>query len=368
MRYVALSVAALLLAMNLSSGKAWGAGEGDESVHDANYFEAQLAPHGRWLEVADFGRVWQPTVALSDKDWRPYFNNGNWTYTDAGWYWNSSYDWGWAPFHYGRWDYIDNYNWVWTPGDTWAPAWVSWRQSDSHYGWAPLGMNARFENGAFGGGLDVRADLFIFVPAQSFLSLDLASVAVSRRDVENIYKNTKSINNSYSYTNNRVINNGIPVKQVGLATHQEIKAAQISDAKSPGAKGAGGGKISAYRPAIKKSEVPASYETKAKANQPKATELKKAEPKAVEPKKAEQKAAERREAEPKAVEPKKAEPKAAERREAEPKAVEPKKAEPKAAERREAEPKAAEHREAEPKAAQKSHEASKPEESHEKER
>jgi hypothetical protein len=271
-------------------------------------------------------------VALSDKDWRPYLNNGNWSYTDAGWYWNSSYDWGWAPFHYGRWDQEDN-NWVWTPGDTWAPAWVSWRQSDSNYGWAPLGVNARFENGAFVGGMDVRADLFNFVPAQGFLSHDLRSVVVSRRDAENIYKNTKSINNSYSYTNNRVINNGIPVKQVGLATHQDIKAAQITDAKSPGEKGAGDGKISAYRPAIKKSEVPASYETKGKAGESKPADTK----------------AKPNDAKPDENKAKAADSKAAESKAAEPKAAEPKAAEPKAAE---------------PKAAEKSNEASKPEESH----
>src|SRR3977135_729720 len=30
--------------------------------------------------------------------------------------------------------------WVWVPGDQWAPAWVSWRQTDDedYVGWAPL--------------------------------------------------------------------------------------------------------------------------------------------------------------------------------------------------------------------------------------
>jgi hypothetical protein len=28
--------------------------------------------------------------------------------------------------------------WVWIPGSRWAPAWVSWRESSDHVGWAPL--------------------------------------------------------------------------------------------------------------------------------------------------------------------------------------------------------------------------------------
>lgn len=317
MRYAAISVTALAVAVSLSNGKAWGAGvdvEAGVSVnvggdHDVGFFEEQLAPHGKWLDVPDHGRVWQPTVVLSETEWRPYLNNGHWSWTDAGWYWDSFYAWGWAPFHYGRWDYVENYNWVWTPGETWAPAWVSWRQSDSNYGWAALGSNARFEGGVFVDGVDVRADLFNFVPAQSFLSVDLGSVAISRRDAENIYRETRNVNNSYAYTDNRVVNNGIPVKQVGLATHQEIKAMPIADAKSPGEKGVADGKISAFRPAIKKGTVPASHETKEKA-----AELKQSEPatKPSESKPADTKAkptyANPEETKAKAIEPKPSEP------------------------------------------------------------
>jgi len=45
---------------------------------------------------------------------------------------------GWAVYHYGRWGYDDQYGWVWAPGDKWGPAWVVFRYSERHVGWAPL--------------------------------------------------------------------------------------------------------------------------------------------------------------------------------------------------------------------------------------
>ena len=75
-------------------------------VQNVTYFYDYMAPYGRWVEVTPYGRVWQPYVTVSDGEWRPYCNAGYWTWTDSGWYWNSSYSWGWAPFHYGRWCYM----------------------------------------------------------------------------------------------------------------------------------------------------------------------------------------------------------------------------------------------------------------------
>jgi hypothetical protein len=70
--------------------------------------------------------------------WRPY-TVGHWEWTDAGWYWVSDEPWAWACYHYGSWVYDPNYGWVWIPGTEWAPAWVTWRESDDYVGWAPCG-------------------------------------------------------------------------------------------------------------------------------------------------------------------------------------------------------------------------------------
>ena len=394
MRYVTAGAFGIALAMGFSVADVRATDVnvdvnlGGSAEIDIGVFNDQLSPHGKWLEVAEYGRVWQPNEVVTDTEWRPYLNNGHWVWTDGGWYWESSYAWGWAAFHYGRWNHVDKYNWVWSPDVTWAPAWVSWRQSDSVYGWAPLGHGTRFEGGVLiGGDAEIHADFYSFVPAKSFLTVDLHTVALPRAQNVTVYKETKTVSNSYVYNDNRVVNNGIPVKQVSAATRQEIAPVKIADAKSPTEK-SGDGKVAAYRPKIK--EVPASktdaakpadastkavepkpVDTAAKPNETKPvdTKAKPADVKPEEPKKA---------AEPKAADPKAAEPKPADtkakpadvkpeepKKAAEPKAADPKAAEPKPADtkakpadvkpeepKKDAAPKAAEPKATEPKPAE----------------
>ena len=104
---------------------------------EASYqsFYDALSPYGQWIDNPQYGYVWMPNVG---PDFKPYSSNGNWVYTDGGWTWASNYPWGWATFHYGRWFFEEGYGWMWIPGNEWAPAWVSWRQSPQYYGWAPL--------------------------------------------------------------------------------------------------------------------------------------------------------------------------------------------------------------------------------------
>ena len=91
-------------------------------------FYDDLSPYGQWIDYPEYGYVWMPNVGSMFK---PYATNGQWVYTDEGWTWSSGYNWGWATFHYGRWFFDPNYGWMWIPGYQWAPAWVSWRQSQT---------------------------------------------------------------------------------------------------------------------------------------------------------------------------------------------------------------------------------------------
>jgi hypothetical protein len=100
-------------------------------------FYQGLQSGGHWFDDPTYGEVWQPDVAASDGNWRPY-SDGRWAYTDQGWTWISNEDFGWATYHYGRWARRSDTGWVWIPGSRWAPAWVSWRESSDHVGWAPL--------------------------------------------------------------------------------------------------------------------------------------------------------------------------------------------------------------------------------------
>ncbi len=179
-----------------------------------SYFYGSMAPYGTWHNIAGHGYSWRPSVALADHSWRPYGDSGHWVWTNHGWYWESEYPWGWAAFNYGRWNEDPEYGWVWSPDTVWGPAWVNWRYSDSHYGWAPLPREARYEIGVgfsyrdrhvgldFDFGLNERS--YFFVPSESFLDVNLSLVAIPRSRVTNIYNNT-TINNNYVYNDNRII-------------------------------------------------------------------------------------------------------------------------------------------------------------------
>src|SRR5436189_525637 len=92
---------------------------------------------GNWIDAEGYGYGWQPDVATSDPNWRPY-SDGYWAYTDFGWTWIAYEDFGWATYHYGRWIRLRGRGWAWVPGPEWAPAWVSWRTGGDYVGWAPL--------------------------------------------------------------------------------------------------------------------------------------------------------------------------------------------------------------------------------------
>jgi len=101
-------------------------------------FESSLSPYGSWIDDASYGHVWIPSTTYVGYDFQPYSSGGHWVLTEYGWTWVSDWDWGWAPFHYGRWAVCGGYGWAWIPGSVWGPAWVSWRTGGGYVGWAPL--------------------------------------------------------------------------------------------------------------------------------------------------------------------------------------------------------------------------------------
>jgi len=122
----------------------------------ADFYEP-LTPMGTWVEVSPYGRCWQP--ARIEANWQPY-SNGHWEWTEAGWYWVSDEPWSWACYHYGYWVMDRTRGWCWAPGVDWAPAWVTWRVSDDHIGWAPCGPNFTV----------MAPSLFVFVDVHRFHS------------------------------------------------------------------------------------------------------------------------------------------------------------------------------------------------------
>jgi hypothetical protein len=140
-------------------------------VGDYGTFYDSLSSYGSWFETSDYGYVWQPAV-VREVNWRPYCR-GRWVCSDRGWTWVSDEPFGWATYHYGRWALIVGRGWVWVPGTEWAPCWVSWRENDSHIGWAPLPPETMAYRGrGWGSTVDVQfgigAGCFTFVEIRHF--------------------------------------------------------------------------------------------------------------------------------------------------------------------------------------------------------
>jgi len=151
-------------------------------------FYDELSPYGTWINSNDYGYVWSPDLGST---FIPYGTNGYWTYTADGWTWVSDYEWGWAPFHYGRWYFDAIYGPLWIPDYEWAPAWVSWRRSGDYYGWAPLGPRMR-------PGDDDHGQLnnhWSFVNSKDMGRKDLSSHFIGNDQRNEIFKNSMVMNN-----------------------------------------------------------------------------------------------------------------------------------------------------------------------------
>jgi hypothetical protein len=198
---------------------------------DYNYFHAQLAPYGGWLDVPPYGPVWRPIEAATLPGWRPYFNGGHWEYTDSGWFWQSDYPYGDIVFHYGRWVRDFRLGWLWVPGYDWAPAWVAWRQADAYAGWAPLPPGAYFEpgvgfrfRGQFGVDFDfgLGYDDFVFVGYDHFWDHDYRPFLAPPTLAVGVFRASLVINN-YNFVDGRFVVEGLGHDRIALLTHHEVR-------------------------------------------------------------------------------------------------------------------------------------------------
>jgi hypothetical protein len=195
-----------------------------------NYFQDQLRPYGRWVDVPPYGPAWQPTDALVVPGWRPYLNQGYWVNTDSGFYWHSDAPYGDIVFHYGRWLRDVRYGWVWIPGYDWAPAWVSWRHAEGFAGWAPLPPAARFEVGVglmYRGGLAVDVDFglapddYVFVGYDHFLAHGYQPFLVERERAGLLFRGSL-VMNDYRIMDGRVVVEGLGRDRVAAFAHVSV--------------------------------------------------------------------------------------------------------------------------------------------------
>jgi len=125
-----------------------------------------LNGYGNWIDLASYGRVWQPGVT---SDWAP-FVNGEWVWTDRGWMWETDEPFGWVVYHYGYWMQWGAAGWVWVPGYDWSPARVRWYADEDYIGWSPLPPPRASFPMAYEPGFE---KVWVFVPSNSFTNQDV---------------------------------------------------------------------------------------------------------------------------------------------------------------------------------------------------
>jgi uncharacterized protein DUF6600 len=214
------------------------AAQGPEINYD--YFHTQLAPYGTWVNVGGV-MYWHPDAAIAaNPDWRPYYDMGQWVHTEDGLFWQSEYNWGDIPFHYGRWVRDPGQGWLWAPDYTWGPAWVFWRhaEADASIGWAALPPGAVFVDGAFMfNGVAVRVDFdfglgedrFVFVAYdhfnEPFFRLRNREYAyhIDRERLHGFYGRSVIRNEFRKDEHGRFVNEGIGRDRVARLTKVENK-------------------------------------------------------------------------------------------------------------------------------------------------
>jgi hypothetical protein len=221
-------------------------------------FYDDLAPHGSWVDVEAYGRVWVPRVSVG---WRPY-TVGHWVWSDDdGWLWVSDEDYGWAVYHYGRWYYDASYGWAWVPGNEWGPAWVAFRTGGGYIGWAPLSPRVGWDV-AVGFGIGaVQLDAFIepnyycFVPERAFIAGNLARAVVPVGRNTTIINVTNNVTN-YTSVGGRVVNRSLSVDHIERAVGRPVPRARVVEVNSVSAAHHArmqGNEVRIFRPVVRGS-------------------------------------------------------------------------------------------------------------------
>src|SRR5678815_942821 len=207
-------------------------------------FYDDLSPYGEWISYPEYGYVWRPDNRYSD--FQPYRSEGHWAWSDDGWLWVSDYEWGWAPFHYGRWVNDPYEGWLWVPDYEWAPAWVVWRGGGDYYGWAPMSPGISI-NLYLGNRYNVPYNYWCFAPSRYITSSHLSNYYLDRGRNTTIINHTTIINN---YSNNRDYVIGPFRNEVERYTGSRISPVRIRESQRAGRTIVRNNEVSIYRPYI----------------------------------------------------------------------------------------------------------------------
>ncbi len=167
-----------------------------DPVESVDVFYDQLSPYGVWVDEPDVGRVFIPETT----SFVPY-TVGHWQYTSVGFVWISSEPHAWATSHYGRWAYSNNYGrWYWSPDTQWGPAWVEWRETGNHFGWAPLAPDVVIR-----AGWSPPVESWHYINHEHILDANVTRYYEPRTRVVEIHREARPIQHYATVSNVRVV-------------------------------------------------------------------------------------------------------------------------------------------------------------------
>jgi hypothetical protein len=205
-------------------------------------FYDELAPYGDWTQDPEYGDVWRPNVDMSN--FRPYYTDGHWAMTEYGNTWVSDYEWGWAPFHYGRW-VLNRFNdWIWIPDTVWGPAWVSWREGNGYYGWAPLSPGLNVDVNIGSGGYDIPSNWWVFIPQINIYNTSYPRYYYRNN---NYFNRTRYINYTYGSGRHNYYT-GPRANDIRRVTRRDVTVYNISRTNRPGRTSINNNNINIYNP------------------------------------------------------------------------------------------------------------------------
>ena len=254
MRYLRALLAALVVVATMAIAPSSPA-QAQEPIEITEFYE-RLDPHGRWIDHPEYGNVWSPDT---DADWRPY-TRGRWAFTEEhGWLWESEEPFGWAVYHYGRWFLDEDLGWLWVPGTEWGPAWVAWRTSDHHVGWAPLPPEAvwRDDRLAFSTTYYDRPHLspaWVFVPVAALTTYAIFRHVLPPRRNTVFLRSTTWVPRGHRSGSHGVFNAGYDRRRYETVTRRQITPVRIVTSDRPqfsaARSAAPGGSVQVFRPRI----------------------------------------------------------------------------------------------------------------------
>jgi len=188
-----------------------------------------LDDHGSWRQTPDNGNVWFPRTSVPG--WAPY-HYGHWDYIEPwGYTWVDDEPWGFAPFHYGRWvSYEGSWGWVPAPPRSegvvyvrpvYAPALVAW------IGGPHFAIGVGVGGGQYASGESVGwfplAPREVYVPSyrvsRNYVNnVNVSNTTVNSTVVNNYYNNTV-VNNNVNVTNVKYVNQGVPGAVAATTPH-----------------------------------------------------------------------------------------------------------------------------------------------------